>query len=304
MAVFVVISSAGLVFDHRMLVGVPIWSKPLQFAVSIGIYAITWAGLLSFLRVRRRLAWRVSTAVVALTALEYTLIIVQVIRGQQSHFNETTPFNTALFVTMGISIAAIWAGTAVLAILLLRQRIGDASMTWAVRLGGLVSVVGIGMGGLMVMPTSTQLTSLRNHAFAGIIGAHSVGVPDGGPGLPLTGWSTTGGDLRIPHFFGMHALQALPLLAIGLLLLARRVSVLRDERTRLGLIVVAAAGYFAVLVLVTWQALRGQSLIHPDALTIGAFAVIVAGSVIGAIRVLSKRSTPTRENAPVLAGMR
>lgn len=30
-------------------------------------------------------------------------------------------------------------------------------------------------------------------------------------GLPVFGWSMTGGDLRVPHFFAAHLLQALPL---------------------------------------------------------------------------------------------
>jgi len=42
---------------------------------------------------------------------------------------------------------------------------------------------------------------------------HAVGVPDGGAGMPVTHWSTEGGDWRAVHFLGMHGIQVLPLLA-------------------------------------------------------------------------------------------
>ncbi len=79
-----------------------------------------------------------------------------------------------------------------------------------------------------------------------------------------------GGDLRVPHFFGLHALQVLPLIG-GLLALdwtRRRLS----ERQRLALVWTAGLGYLGLVLLLTWQALRGQSIVAPDALTLAAFA--------------------------------
>jgi hypothetical protein len=45
---------------------------------------------------------------------------------------------------------------------------------------------------------------------------HTIGAEDGGTGMPLTNWSTTHGDLRVSHFFALHALQIIPLAAVAI----------------------------------------------------------------------------------------
>jgi len=44
---------------------------------------------------------------------------------------------------------------------------------------------------------------------------------------------------------------------------------------------VAAAGYLAILALLTWQALRGQSIVHPDMQTLGALSAILVAFALG-----------------------
>ncbi|MFE7550409.1 hypothetical protein [Streptomyces gardneri] len=290
MVALALVSAVGLAVDDRILVGVPIWTKPFKFSVSLVAYTLSLAWMISLLPTTHRahrVGWWAGTVVAVSLTIEMVLITLQVVRGTQSHFNHATPFDNAVFQIMGASIAILWLSALVIAVLLLRARILDRATAWAVRLSSLIALAGAGVGFLMVRPTPEQLAVDEPP----ITGSHSVGVPDGGPSMPLTGWSTTGGDLRIPHFFGMHALQLLPLLLLVLAALAPRFVRLADERVRLRLTLTAAGTYAATFALLTWQALRGQALFSPDAVTLAAAGAIVL--LGGAATALSLR-TPAR----------
>ncbi|ALG13682.1 hypothetical protein [Kibdelosporangium phytohabitans] len=267
-----VLSIGGLVVDDRVLIGDPIWLKPFKFAVSIAVYATTLAWMVSLLRKGKRVVAVMVWVTVAAMVLEMIALVLQTIRGVPSHFNASPGFDGFVFSMMGNAIAALWVANVVIAVMLVRQRVLDAPMRWAIRIGLVLALIGMAVAFLMPAPTPEQLELLRNDIEPGMIGAHSVGVPDGGPGMPITGWSTVGGDLRIPHFIGIHAMQVLPLLA---LFLRRRFGA---EQVRTRLVLIGGLFYTGLLALLLWQALRGQSLIAPDGLTLGALAVLVIGS--------------------------
>ncbi|MEV1147423.1 hypothetical protein, partial [Micromonospora sp. NPDC049799] len=260
MAVLAVVSAVGIVADPRVLTGVPIWLKPFKFAVSFVLYGTTLAWMLSLLPQRSRLAEWAGTVVVAMSVAEMVVIVGQVLRGTTSHYNETSALNAVLWQAMGASIMVLFVAHLVIGIVVLSQRLADRVAAYAVGLGLGLTLLGMLAAVPMVLPGQAS-------GIEGISGAHSVGVPDGGPGLPLVGWSTTGGDLRIGHFVGLHALQALPILAI---LLSRFLGTRLDERSRVRLLVVAGVAYGVLTILLTWQALRGQPLLRPDAITLAA----------------------------------
>jgi hypothetical protein len=289
MGVLGVVAVVGLLVDDRTVVGSPVWLKPFKFAVSLGLYALTIAWLLRGVRRGRRTGWWAGTVVVAAAAGEMIVITLQTVRGRPSHFNNSTPFDEAVWSLMGNMIVVLWTASLVAAIVVAVQRGGDPVLRSAARLGFGLSLIGMLLAFLMTVPTADQQAALDGGAAPTMIGAHSVGVADGGPSMPVTGWSTSGGDLRIPHFVGIHGLQALPLLALLLAALATRAPAGRfaPRRTRLWLIRIAAGGYAGLLALLTWQALRGQPLLDPDGRTLlaaGALAVLVLAAAAVALR--------------------
>jgi hypothetical protein len=125
----------------------------------------------------------------------------------------------------------------------------------------------MGIAFLMTGPTEEQLND-----FQGITGAHAVGVADGGPGLPLLGWSTVAGDLRVGHFFGLHAIQV----AIVLLIIQRYLPIV----IRLPLVTVGLLSYLGFVLIVTGQAIRAEPFIFPSSQTMNQISILAISSIL------------------------
>ncbi|MGO4784314.1 hypothetical protein [Cryobacterium sp. W22_MBD10_FK3] len=289
MGVVAAAALVGLAVDPRVITGAPLWAKPLKFAISVGIYAVTLSWLIGLLpgtfARRRRLAWWAGTVAATFLVVEMVIIVGAAAAGLTSHFNVSTGFHAALWSIMAASIVTVWVAAVPIAILLLRTDLGDPARALAIRSGLLIALVGMGLAFLMTGPTAAQLDD-----YQGIVGAHTVGVADGGPSLPLVGWSTVAGDLRIPHFVGMHALQVLPLAALLLEALARRMPVLARPLARSGILRALVGLYLGVLALVTGQALAGQSIVAPSALVVGLAAGLFAATAAAITLTLRRES--------------
>ncbi len=280
---------AAMLLDPIVIAGANGWIKPLKFTMSIALYAGTFLWLLTLVQGRRRLVQIAATVTALALLVEIALIALQVARRTTSHFNLATPFDAAVFSLMGVLITLVAVANLLLGVWLVVQRMPDPVLAWSVRLGVLVTFVGMSAGYLMTSaPTPDQLAALQAGGPLTTVGAHSVGVADGGPGLPLLGWSTVGGDLRAGHFVGLHAMQALPLLGFALTRTwaARRWGL----RVRTQMVWLAGAAYLGLTLLVTWQALRGQSIVAPDGLTL-AVAGIGGGLALAAAALLTVRTS-------------
>jgi hypothetical protein len=274
--VLIVLSALGLLLDPRTtaFLGTPAWAKTFKFSVSTALYSagLLWAITLTTGRTKRVAS--ISGGLVGwILSFELVLLVIQGTRARPMHFNYSTPLDSALWITMTVGIGIMFMAFIVLVVAVWRSLQTNPVLSWAVRLGLIVTALGLAQGNLMPGPTPAQMQALEAGQAVPIIGAHTVGssslTPDNGPGLPLLGWSTTHGDLRVGHFVGLHALQLIPLLG---LFLARRRERWLSNTHRVGLVWVGALGYLGLVVLVTWQALRAQSIIAPDALTMAVSA--------------------------------
>ncbi len=295
MAGLVVVAAVGLVVDGRELLHESIWAKPFKFGVSFVLYGATLAWMLPKLRRARRTMWTLGTVFAVTGIVDVGFIAIQAARGTYSHFNANTdPFNEIGQQVFSSGVIGLFGASLTIAIMLLFQRVGERALTWSLRAG--IGLAALGMGVAFFIAGSSEGARTVEDAYGRpvtLTGQHGVGVPDGG-GMPITNWSAVGGDLRVPHFIGLHAIQVFVLALLLLTALAARVTWLRSERVRAQLTGVVILGYTGLFVTTAWQALRGQSLIHPDAATWTAFGATAAVTALLTVLivVMARRRVP------------
>jgi hypothetical protein len=231
---------AGL-FDPRIVTGLNVWLKPTKFLISFAVFAWTMAWLMEYLPLeatRRKSLGRILSAVLLFEAL---IITTQAARGTTSHFNTSTVLDATMFYGMGAGIILL---SAVMLRILVLFCVRDVDLPgpslWGIRAGLALFLIGSIPGWFMIH-----------------LASHTVGAMDAGPGITWLNWSLTGGDLRIAHFMGLHALQVLPVCGAVISRLVKG----RPSSKRIVFAALTTA-YSLVMLLTFLQAVTGQPFVR------------------------------------------
>ena len=229
--------------DPRVLEsGVNVWVKPAKFFSSVGIFALTAAWFFGYVRPERRNSpmMRRTVAVLIISGtLELLWISWQGANGLESHFNNDTVFYSVMYSLMGLFAVLLVGSTLPLAWEIARRPALHLQKDFvaAVVTGLLLTFL---LGGILGGYMSSQA-------------GHSVGA-EGGRTF-LFGWNRSGGDLRVAHFLGIHAEQAIPILA------ALAAGAGLGQRARWALLVAGAGAYVALTLAIFAQAVAGRPLL-------------------------------------------
>ena len=189
--------------DPRSFQGVSVWVKPWKFHVSVGLHLLTLALIaapLTEIAARRPALARLSAVAVACGVLELAYITWRASRGEASHFNVADPFAGLMYGLMGLGAVLLTGCAGLLGWWLARA---PAYPTGPVLRRGLV--LGLFLGWLLGTVSGAYVSAQTGHGVGG--------SPGDAHGLALVGWSRDGGDLRVAHFFGLHAMHVIPAVA-------------------------------------------------------------------------------------------
>ncbi|MFT5502573.1 MAG: hypothetical protein ACI8XC_000278 [Gammaproteobacteria bacterium] len=208
LSVFLAINILLYLLDHRLLADEELWIKPLKFEISIIIHFITLSTLAALLSPARHNSntWKGMTyLVVAAGLFEVLYIFLQAARGRESHYNNATTVESAIYGLMGLGALALVAGSFYLGYLLYREYQSERNSALL-----LSSALGLTIGSILTLIVASYLSSLPTGYV--IEAGTQVDVLR----LPIFSWYLNGQDLRIPHFFATHMMQLFPLYGLWL----------------------------------------------------------------------------------------
>ncbi len=212
--------------DPRLFQGVSVWHKPWKFQISVAIYWLTLLFFMSYLQKpsKSSAAWRGVVSVAFAGGLfEVVYITWQAALGQASHYNLSSAFHSAMYSVMAVAAVMLTATAGVVGYWFLRHKSFRDSLTQAMQQA-------IGWG--LVISSSLGIVTGIILGGRAQSGGHWVGgTANDGLGLFLLNWSRDGGDLRVAHFFALHAMQILPLMLLALYLLVPALRLESQQKT-------------------------------------------------------------------------
>lgn len=220
-------------YNNTQVDGINAWYKPIKFGLSIGSYCLTIAWYMSYLQQNKEIKI-LSLIIFMMLLFEIIYISIQAYKGQYSHYNLSTPTYSLLYSFMAIAATTVSILTAYLAYKFFTYDFKDLPIyyIWSIRFGLILFVIFSLEGFLMGSNLSTTIGAGNNQ----------------GARLTFLGWSMEYGDLRVAHFFGMHALQIIPLVSYYLL---------KDLKST----IVIAIIYFILALYVLIQAIKAKPFI-------------------------------------------
>ncbi len=159
----------------------------------------------------------------------------------------STEMASRLDTLMMVAHAGLLAASTVLALEMFRRPLGPPSVEWSIRLGMLITLFGMALDPAFGLPALSGASG--DWTAAHLLALHGVQL------LPLAGWALSRRkELRVPH--------------------------------QLTLVAVAAVSYAGVMLVLCWQAARGQTGVV-DPFTVAALVVVAAGGASSTASVLA-----------------
>jgi hypothetical protein len=191
LSVFFAISVLLSAFDQRLLANEALWAKPIKFEISIVIHFITLAVLASLLSPAKRngVGWKaMSYSVVAAGIFGAMYIFLQAARGRESHFNNSTAVESAMYSLMGLGAVMLVLGSFYLGYLLFKEYQPKRNQPLL-----LASALGLTTGSVLTLIVAGYMSSqIANEITTNSYEALRV---------PVLGWYLNGQDIRIPIFW-------------------------------------------------------------------------------------------------------